>query len=223
MRVDPTGAAATKFVLLSSVVVPFAAGRQVGERGGAAERIGKAHDRPAMSDAAERAEFGLDQHTRRDAVRIGVDELDPEQGRERERMRVDAVEKRHKPSGAGGSVNRGIASRGGGGQKGGFIVQNALIIATAVAIGLGLALIPAQRTRAAGAGPVDGSWSVAVDCPDVGDGGATVGVSRLKCPRAQWPAITSRQPTRAMGNLRRTQPARRPSAADDGRKDGAGS
>ncbi len=48
-------------------------------------------------------------------------------------------------------------------------MQNAWIIATAAAIGLGLALIPSQRTHAAGAGPFDGSWNVEVDCPDVGD------------------------------------------------------
>jgi hypothetical protein len=48
-------------------------------------------------------------------------------------------------------------------------MQNVSIIASAAAIGLGLALIPSQRTHAAGAGPFDGSWNVEVDCPDVGD------------------------------------------------------
>jgi hypothetical protein len=48
-------------------------------------------------------------------------------------------------------------------------MQNVPIIASAAAIGLGLALIPSQRTHAAGAGPFDGSWNVEVDCPDVGD------------------------------------------------------
>ena len=48
-------------------------------------------------------------------------------------------------------------------------MQSASIIATAAAIGLGLALIPSERTHAAGAEPFDGSWNVEVDCPDVGD------------------------------------------------------
>jgi hypothetical protein len=43
------------------------------------------------------------------------------------------------------------------------------MIATAAAIGLGLAFAPAERGVAAGAGPFDGTWSVEVDCPDVGD------------------------------------------------------
>ncbi len=122
--------------------------RQIDERGGAGERVGEAHDRPAMGDAAERAEFRLDQHARRDAVRLGADVLDPQQGRERQRMRDDAVEKRHEPPGAGGSVRHGIALRGGGRPGRGFIMQNASIITVAAAIGLGLALIPAQRRTA---------------------------------------------------------------------------
>jgi len=122
--------------------------RQSDERGRAAERVGEAHDRPAVGDAAKRAEFRLDQHARRDAVRLGADELDPEQGCERERMRVDAVEERHEPPGAGGSVRRGITSRGGVRPGRGFIMQNTSIITIAAVIGLGLALIPSQRRTA---------------------------------------------------------------------------
>jgi hypothetical protein len=42
------------------------------------------------------------------------------------------------------------------------------MIAAAV-FGLALALPPAGRGFAAGAGPFDGMWNVEVDCPDVGD------------------------------------------------------
>jgi hypothetical protein len=44
-----------------------------------------------------------------------------------------------------------------------------LIVTTGAAIGLGLALAPAQRTHATRAGPFDGMWNVEVNCPDVGD------------------------------------------------------
>jgi hypothetical protein len=42
-------------------------------------------------------------------------------------------------------------------------------ITAATAIGLGLAPPQADRGFAAGAEPFDGTWSVEVDCPDVGD------------------------------------------------------
>jgi hypothetical protein len=48
-------------------------------------------------------------------------------------------------------------------------MQNASIITLATAMGVGLALIPSQRTHAASAGPFDGMWNVDVDCADVGD------------------------------------------------------
>lgn len=48
-------------------------------------------------------------------------------------------------------------------------MQNTSVITVAAAIGLGLALIPSQRTLSAGGGPFDGLWNVEVDCPDVGD------------------------------------------------------
>ena len=47
-------------------------------------------------------------------------------------------------------------------------MRNTSIVGAAV-IGLGVALIPSQRTHAAGAGPFDGTWNVEVNCPDVGD------------------------------------------------------
>jgi hypothetical protein len=43
------------------------------------------------------------------------------------------------------------------------------MIRFAAALGLALALVPAGRGLAAGAGPFDGMWSVEVDCPDMGD------------------------------------------------------
>ena len=48
-------------------------------------------------------------------------------------------------------------------------MRNMSIITTAATVGLALALPPAERGFAAGAGPFDGAWSVEVDCPDVGD------------------------------------------------------
>jgi hypothetical protein len=48
-------------------------------------------------------------------------------------------------------------------------MQNRMTIKVAAALGLGIALAPAGRTLAAGAGPFDGMWNVEVDCPDVGD------------------------------------------------------
>jgi len=48
-------------------------------------------------------------------------------------------------------------------------MRNMSIITTAATVGLALALPPAERGVAAGAGPFDGAWSVEVDCPDVGD------------------------------------------------------
>jgi hypothetical protein len=51
----------------------------------------------------------------------------------------------------------------------GVKMRNMSIITTAATVGLALALPPAERGFAAGAGPFDGAWSVEVDCPDVGD------------------------------------------------------
>jgi hypothetical protein len=48
-------------------------------------------------------------------------------------------------------------------------MRNMSMIATAAALGLPLALTPAGRGLAVGAGPFDGMWNVEVDCPDVGD------------------------------------------------------
>ena len=48
-------------------------------------------------------------------------------------------------------------------------MRSMTIITTAAMVGLALALPPAERGFAAGAGPFDGAWSVEVDCPDVGD------------------------------------------------------
>jgi len=42
-------------------------------------------------------------------------------------------------------------------------------VRTAAALGLALALAPAERGLAASPGPFDGMWNVEVDCPDVGD------------------------------------------------------
>jgi len=43
------------------------------------------------------------------------------------------------------------------------------MVRTAAGLGLALALAPAERGLAAGAGPFDGMWNVEVNCPDVGD------------------------------------------------------
>jgi hypothetical protein len=80
-------------------------------------------------------------------------------------------------------------------------MQNCSIIPIAAAIGLGLALIPAQRAHAAGAGPFDGTWNVEVDCPDVGD----VRGYNWRFPAQVSSGVVSghyRSPTNeAMGNL----------------------
>jgi hypothetical protein len=70
---------------------------QVDEGRRAAERVGEAHDRPAVREAAERAEVGSDDHARGDGVRLDARELDAEQLCERQRIGVDAVQKRHGP------------------------------------------------------------------------------------------------------------------------------
>jgi hypothetical protein len=69
--------------------------RKVDERRGGAQRVGEAHDRPAMADIAKGAKLRPDRHPRGESVLFGADELDPEQFRERQRVGVDAVEKRH--------------------------------------------------------------------------------------------------------------------------------
>ena len=70
-------------------------GSQTDEGGRAAERVGQAHDRPAMGEAAERAEFRLNQHARLDGVRPGARELDAEQFGERQRMCFNVFQGRH--------------------------------------------------------------------------------------------------------------------------------
>jgi len=52
---------------------------------------------------------------------------------------------------------------------GNLAMRKTSMIKTAAALGLALALAPAGRGLAAGAGPFDGGWSVEIDCPAVGD------------------------------------------------------
>ena len=98
MRIAPDGAPATKLVLLSSVVVPLASGGKIDERRRPAERIGEAHDRAPVGETAESAEVRADRHARRNSVRFRADERDPQKFGERQRIGVDAFEKRHETS-----------------------------------------------------------------------------------------------------------------------------
>ena len=64
ITVEPAGAPAMKLVLLSMRRRSLGVGGQIDEGGGGAQRVGEAHDRPAMGDAADRAEVRPDQHPR---------------------------------------------------------------------------------------------------------------------------------------------------------------
>ena len=96
------------------------------------------------------------------------------------------------------------------------------IITTAATVGLALALPPAERGFAAGAGPFDGAWSVEVDCPDVGD---VRGYNWRFSAQVASGVLTGhyQSPTSSgMGSLSgRIRPDGQ-ALLDDGRKDGAG-
>ena len=70
---------------------------------------------------------------------------------------------------------------------------------TAAAIGLGFALVPAERAVAAGAGPFDGAWNVEVDCPDVGDVRGYNWRFSAQVSSGVLPATISRRPHRGWG------------------------
>ena len=71
--------------------------RKTDEGRSGAQRVGEAHDRSPMADVAERTKLRPDRHPRGERVLLDADELDPQQLRERQRVGVDSVEKRHKP------------------------------------------------------------------------------------------------------------------------------
>jgi hypothetical protein len=76
---------------------PPGVGGEIDEGGRGPERVGEAHDRPAMGDPARRAELRPDQHLRGEGIRLRAQELDPEHLRERQRIGFDAVDQRHAP------------------------------------------------------------------------------------------------------------------------------